>query len=63
MLVDPLGVVRLDLGPSAGVAVGSVDVELVRTVRATVPSLANRREDVFGPCPALLSDWCPLPDW
>ena len=26
MLVDPLGVVRLDLGPAAGVAVGEVDV-------------------------------------
>jgi len=30
------------------VAVGSVDVGLVETVRATVPSLANRRDDVFG---------------
>ena len=48
MLVDPLGVVRLDLGPSAGVAVGSVDAGLIDTVRATVPSLANRRDDVFG---------------
>jgi predicted amidohydrolase len=54
MLVDPLGVVRLDLGPSAGVALGSVDVGLVQTVRAAVPSLANRREDVFGP-PVLLA--------
>jgi predicted amidohydrolase len=58
MLVDPLGVVRLDLGPSAGVAVGSVDVGLVETVRATVPSLANRREDVFGPVLSVsLSEW------
>jgi deaminated glutathione amidase len=48
MLVDPLGVVRLDLGPAAGVAVGLVDTGLVETVRATVPSLANRRDDVFG---------------
>jgi predicted amidohydrolase len=48
MLVDPLGVVRLDLGPAAGVAVGSVDLGLVETVRAAVPSLGNRREDVFG---------------
>ena len=48
MLVDPLGVVRLDLGPAAGVAVGEVDTELVETVRATLPSLANRRDDVFG---------------
>jgi deaminated glutathione amidase len=48
MLVDPLGVVRLDMGPSAGVAVGEVDTGLIETVRATVPSLANRRDDVFG---------------
>jgi deaminated glutathione amidase len=47
MLVDPLGVARLDLGPAAGVGVGSVDTGLIETVRATVPSLANRREDVF----------------
>jgi predicted amidohydrolase len=53
MLVDPLGVVRLDLGPAAGVAVGLVDTGLVETVRATVPSLANRRDDVFGPPLAL----------
>jgi deaminated glutathione amidase len=48
MLVDPLGVVRIDLGPGPGVAVGQVDTDLVGAVRATVPSLANRREDVFG---------------
>jgi hypothetical protein len=30
------------------VAVGSVDLGLVETVRAAVPSLGNRREDVFG---------------
>jgi deaminated glutathione amidase len=51
MLVDPLGVVRLDLGPAPGVAVGCVDVGLVDTVRARVPSLANRRDDVFGRSP------------
>ena len=48
MLVDPLGVVRMDLGPGPGVAVGDVDEGLIGTVRAAVPSLANRREDVFG---------------
>jgi len=53
MLVDPLGVVRLDLGPAAGVAVGEVDTGLVETVRATVPSLANRRDDVFPVARAL----------
>ncbi len=48
MLVDPMGVVRLDLGPSAGLAVGEVNRELTNTVRAALPSLANRREDIFG---------------
>ena len=49
MLIDPLGVVRADLGPSAGVVVTEADMTLVDSVRATLPSLANRREDVFGP--------------
>jgi deaminated glutathione amidase len=48
MLVDPLGVVRVEMGSWAGVAVGSVDAGLVETVRATVPTLANHRDDVFG---------------
>jgi predicted amidohydrolase len=47
MLIDPLGVVRCDLGPSAGVAVVNADMSLVETVRSTLPSLANRREDLF----------------
>jgi predicted amidohydrolase len=49
MLIDPLGVVRCDLGPSARVAVMDADMSAVATVRETLPSLANRREDVFGP--------------
>jgi predicted amidohydrolase len=48
MLVDPLGVVRADLGPGPGVAVAEVDVDLIRTVRDRLPSLDNRRDDVFG---------------
>jgi predicted amidohydrolase len=48
LLVDPLGVVRADLGPAPGVFVGEVDPGLVEIVRATLPSLANRRDDVFG---------------
>ena len=51
MLVDPLGVVRADLGPAPGVTVAEVDTGLVATVRASLPSLANRRDDVFGPPP------------
>jgi deaminated glutathione amidase len=49
MLIDPLGVVRADLGPAAGVAVVEADLKLIDSVRATVPSLANRRTDVFWP--------------
>jgi predicted amidohydrolase len=48
MLIDPLGVVRADLGPSPEVMVINADMSLVETVRRTLPSLANRREDVFG---------------
>jgi deaminated glutathione amidase len=48
MLIDPLGVVRADLGPSPEVTVVNADMSLVETVRKTLPSLANRREDVFG---------------
>ena len=58
VLVDPLGVVRADLGPTPGVVVAEVDTGLIDTVRATVPSLANRREDVFGaPVAIRLADW------
>ncbi len=48
MLIDPLGVVRCDLGPEPGVMVVDADMSLVDSVRKTVPSLANRRTDIFG---------------
>jgi deaminated glutathione amidase len=48
MLIDPLGVVRCDLGPASGVVVAEADLSLTDSVRAALPSLANRREDVFG---------------
>jgi predicted amidohydrolase len=47
MLIDPLGVVRCDLGPAAGLAVVEADMALVDSVRASLPSLANRRRDIF----------------
>jgi hypothetical protein len=40
-------VVRCDLGLSAGVTVVDADMALVDEVRATLPSLANRRADLF----------------
>ena len=49
MLVDPMGVVRLDLGPFPGVATGGLDTALTAQVRDRLPCLAHRRDDVFGP--------------
>ena len=51
MLVDPMGTVRLDLGPRPGLAVGEVDTGVTAEVRAALPSLEHRREDVFGRSP------------
>ncbi len=48
MLVDPMGTVRLDLGPGRGIAVGEVDPGVTAGVRAVLPSLEHRREDIFG---------------
>ena len=48
MLVDPMGTVRLDLGPFPGVATGEVDTALTAAIRDTLPCLEHRREDVFG---------------
>ena len=52
LLIDPMGVVRCDLGPAAGVTVAEADLSRVDAVRAVLPSLANRREDVFTFGPA-----------
>ena len=51
MLVDPMGTVRLDLGPRKGLAVGEVDTAVTAEVRAALPSLEHRRDDVFGRSP------------
>jgi deaminated glutathione amidase len=48
MLVDPMGVVRLDLGPAEALGVGDVDTEQTARVRAVLPCLANRRGDVLA---------------
>jgi deaminated glutathione amidase len=47
MLVDPMGAVRLDLGPAPAVAAGEVQTEYTDSVRGVLPSLANRRDDIF----------------
>ena len=49
LLVDPMGVVRLDLGPTEGLGVGDVDTEQTAQVRAVLPSLAGRRTEIWLP--------------
>jgi predicted amidohydrolase len=48
VLIDPMGTVRLDLGPYPGVGVADVDLEFTAQVRASIPSLEHRRTDVLG---------------
>ncbi|MEZ0072575.1 carbon-nitrogen hydrolase family protein [Planotetraspora sp. GP83] len=43
MLIDPMGVVRHDLGPGPAVQVGEIDSSLTEIVRTTLPSLEHRR--------------------
>ena len=47
-VIAAIGVVRTDLGPRPGIVVAEVDVSLVAEVRTALPSLTNRRGDVFG---------------
>jgi deaminated glutathione amidase len=49
LLVDPMGAARADLGPLPGVTVTDLDTTLIKQVRAVLPALEHRREDVFGP--------------
>jgi len=49
MLVDPMGTVRADLGPWPQVGVAVLDRAMIAQVRAVLPCLEHRREDVFGP--------------
>jgi predicted amidohydrolase len=49
MLVDPMGTVRADLGPGPGLGVADLDTAVTAQVRAALPALEHRREDVFGP--------------
>jgi predicted amidohydrolase len=53
MLVDPMGVVRADLGPSPQVIVADLDSTVTAQVRAVLPCLEHRRADVFGPAAGL----------
>jgi len=47
MLVDPMGVAIARAGEVEALVVGEVDLERVRAVRRTNPSLENARPDVY----------------
>ncbi|MFC4531737.1 carbon-nitrogen hydrolase family protein [Sphaerisporangium dianthi] len=51
MLVDPLGVVRADLGPHGAVQVVEIDPAETERVRATLPCLSHRRPDIYRSLP------------
>jgi deaminated glutathione amidase len=53
LLVDPMGVVRLDLGVTADLGIGTVDTEQTASIRATLPSLAGRRIDILPSGPVV----------
>jgi predicted amidohydrolase len=55
LLVDPMGAARADLGPLPGVTVADLDTTLIKQVRAVLPALEHRREDVFGPAAGVAS--------
>jgi predicted amidohydrolase len=48
VLIDPMGTVRLDLGPFPGVGVAEVDTGFTAQVRRSIPSLEHQRQDVLG---------------
>ncbi|WP_214412909.1 carbon-nitrogen hydrolase family protein [Sphaerisporangium fuscum] len=48
MLVDPMGVVRTDLGPRPGVQVVEIDPAETAQARATLPCLEHRRQDIYA---------------
>ncbi len=51
MLVDPIGVVRTDLGPAGAVQVVEIDPAETERVRTTLPSLEHRRPDIYRAVP------------
>lgn len=48
MIVDPWGTVLARAADAEAVIVADLDLEAVDRVRASIPSLANRRADVYG---------------
>ena len=47
MIIDPFGLVLLDMGNKQGMEIVEIDISRVRDVRETLPLLENRRTDVY----------------
>jgi predicted amidohydrolase len=47
MVVDPFGVVLLDMGKREGVEIVDIDKARIQQVRRSLPLLKNRRTDVY----------------
>lgn len=47
MVVDPFGVVLLDMGQNEGMEVVELDMNKVKEVRQSLPLLKNRRTDIY----------------
>lgn len=48
MVIDPWGVVQATTGSDVGIAMALVDKDVIRSVRAKLPALANRRPEIFS---------------
>ncbi len=46
-LVDPMGVVLASGGETEGLVIGDVDLDRIAQVRGTLPSLRQRREEIY----------------
>ena len=48
MVVDPFGKIILDMGEREGLEIADLDTKLVKNVRAKLPLLNNRRDDIYS---------------
>jgi predicted amidohydrolase len=47
MVVDPFGVVLVDMGQREGIEVVEIDRSRVKKIRRSLPLLKNRRTDIY----------------
>lgn len=47
MIVDPWGTVIAMIGDNEGIALGEIDLNYLDEVRRKIPSLKNRRDDIY----------------